>query len=78
VGQFSTLALEPVYTQINSLTIGGRSRKSHEIDALSQSHIFATYVEWAALKRLLESPKLREVSLNGSDLSVAEVIAVSL
>lgn len=49
------------------------------MDATTQTHLSAIHAEWLTLKKSLASSKLKGVvSLNGSDLSVAEVIAVSL
>ena len=40
------------------------------------SHANAVYTEWAAVRQRLESEAA--ISVNGSDLSIADVVAVSL
>lgn len=51
-------------------------RTKQDSRSTTRDHASAVYAEWAALQQRLESEAT--ISINGSDLSIADVVAVSL
>lgn len=51
---------------------------SNQRQEMGTPHAYAAYSEWVALQNRLESASPNPVLVNGRDLSIADVVAVSM